>query len=79
MARKKGELTYAFLQTALPNVEGCTWDLFWDYRDNYEFLGKGAGRISKKSPNAKTRCDEFERTFKDLKKECEEIVKQQKI
>lgn len=70
---------YAFLQAALPNVEGCNWDLFWDYNDNYEFLGKGAGRIGKKNPNAKVRCDEFERMFSDLKKESEEIIKRKKI
>ncbi len=70
---------YAFLQAALPNVEGCNWALCWDYNDNYEFLGKGAGRIGKKNPNAKVRCNEFEALFNDFKREAVEIIKRQKI
>lgn len=66
---------YAFLQAALPNVEGCNWDLCWDYHDSYEFLGKRAGFVKKNSPNAKQRCDEFIKTFEDMKKEAETIIK----
>ena len=66
---------YAFLQVALPQVEGCSWDLCWDYHDNFEFLGKQAGFVKKNNPNAKARCDEFIELFYKMKKESEEIVK----
>ncbi|MBS1531618.1 MAG: leucine-rich repeat domain-containing protein [Bacteroidetes bacterium] len=66
---------YAFLQVALPNVEGCSWDLCWDYGDNFEFLGKRAGFVKKKSPSVKKRCEEFIRSFEEMKKESEKIVK----
>ncbi|WP_113654850.1 leucine-rich repeat domain-containing protein [Pedobacter namyangjuensis] len=66
---------YAFLQIALPNVEGCNWDLCWDYHDNFEFLGKRAGFVKKNSPIVKERCDEFIATFERMKKESETIIK----
>jgi hypothetical protein len=66
---------YAFLQVALPEVEGCSWDLCWDYNGNFEFLGKRAGFVKKNSPNAKARCDEFIELYDKMKKESEEIVK----
>ncbi len=66
---------YAFLQVALPQVEGCSWDLCWDYRDNFEFLGKRAGFVKKNSPNAKARCDEFMELYYKMKKESEEILR----
>lgn len=66
---------YAFLKAALPNIEGTEWDLCWDYLDNFEFLGKGAGRVKKNSPNVKERCDEFITIFESLKKESETLIK----
>ena len=66
---------YAFLQVAIPNVEGCSWDLCWDYQDNFEFLGKRAGFVKKNNPIAKERCDEFVRNFEEMKKEFETIIK----
>jgi len=66
---------YAFLQVALPTVEGCSWDLCWDYRDNLEFLGQRAGFVKKSSPNAKVRCDEFIELYNKLKRESEQIIK----
>lgn len=66
---------YAFLQVAIPNVEGCSWNLCWDYHDNFEFLGKRAGFVKKNSPVAKERCDEFIRTFEEMKKASEKIIK----
>jgi hypothetical protein len=66
---------YAFLEAALPNVEGCSWDLCWNYGDNFEFLGKRAGFVRKNSPIAKERCDEFIRTYEEMKKESETIIK----
>ncbi|MCZ2129330.1 MAG: leucine-rich repeat domain-containing protein [Bacteroidia bacterium] len=66
---------YAFLKVAIPNVEGCDWDLCWDYNDNFEFLGKRAGFVKKNSPIMKERCDEFIATFEKMKKESEKIIK----
>ena len=66
---------YAFLQVALPNVEGCNWELCWDYNDNFEFLGKRAGFVKKKNPIVKKRCDEFIASFEKIKKESETIIK----
>jgi len=65
---------YAFLQAALPNVEGCSWSLCWDNHANYEFLGKRAGYVSKDSPVAAKRCDEFIKTFEEMKRESEKII-----
>lgn len=66
---------YAFLQVALPQVEGIEWDLCWDYHDNFEFLGKRAGFVKKNNPNAKERCDAFVDLFSKMKTEAEEIIK----
>jgi hypothetical protein len=66
---------YAFLQVALPNVEGCSWDLCWNYQDNFIFLGKRAGFVKKNNPIAKERCDEFVRTFEEMKRKSEIIIK----
>jgi hypothetical protein len=66
---------YAFLETALPKVEGCSWDLCWDYRDNFEFLGKRAGFVKKNSPVAKEKCDEFIKMYDQMKNESKKILK----
>jgi hypothetical protein len=66
---------YAFLQVALPQVEGNKWDLCWDYRDNFEFLGKRAGFVKKNSKNAKERCDAFVNLYSKMQSEAEEILK----
>ncbi|GLU56935.1 leucine-rich repeat domain-containing protein [Dyadobacter frigoris] len=66
---------YAFLQTAIPNVEGCSWDLCWDYQNNFEFLGKRAGFVKKNSPIVKDRCDEFIKQYNQMKKEAMAIIK----
>ncbi len=66
---------YAFLQVALPNVEGCSWDLCWDYLDTFDFLGKRAGFVKKNSPIVKERCDEFIRTFNEMKVQSGDIIK----
>ena len=62
------------LRAALPHVEGCSWDLCWDYHDNFEFLGKRAGFV-KNSPKAKERCDEFISEFNEMEKESAGIIK----
>jgi hypothetical protein len=66
---------YAFLKVAKPNIEGCEWDLCWDYLDNFEFLGKSAGRVKKTNPIVKEKCDEFITIFENMKKESETIIK----
>lgn len=66
---------YAFLKVAIPDVEGCDWDLCWDYHDNFEFLGKRAGFVKKNSPIVKERCDEFIATFEKMKKDSEKVIK----
>lgn len=66
---------YAFLQVALPNVQGCSWALYWDYQDKYDFLGKRAEFIKKRNPGAKERCDEFKMKFEEMKKEAVNIIK----
>ncbi len=65
---------YAFLETALPDVEGCSWGLCWDYSDNFEFLGKRAGFIKKNSPLVKERCDAFIKLYDQMKKESRTII-----
>lgn len=66
---------FAFLQIALPNIEGCDWDLFWDMGDKFSFLGKRAGYVSKKNPLLTEKCNEFEATFERLKEEAKNVVK----
>jgi len=60
---------FAFLQTALPKVEGSDWDLFWDMGDRFTFLGKRAGLVYKTNPSLKEKCDEFKASFEKLKEE----------
>jgi hypothetical protein len=66
---------YAFLETALRNVEGGSWDLCWKYLDNFEFLGKGAGRVKCNNPNAKDKCENFTQAYEHMKDESEIIIK----
>jgi len=66
---------YAFLQVALPQVEGTSWDLCWSYGDKFEFLGKQAGFVKKNNPNAKERCEAFVELYNKMKGESEELIK----
>jgi len=66
---------YAFLETALPNVEGASWELCWKYDDWFDFLGKGAGRAKSTTANAKEKCDDFKAKYELLKKEAEVVLK----
>jgi len=66
---------YAFLQAAIPDVDGCSWDLCWEYGDNFEFLGKKAGFVKKSNPNVKERCDGFIKLFDNMKRESAEFLK----
>lgn len=69
---------FAFLKAAFPKLEGCDWDLCWDFNDNYEFLGKRAGFVRKNSPQAEERCAAFISSFEKMKKEAEAIIKSNK-
>ena len=67
---------YAFLETALPKVDGSSWDLCWKNGDSYQFLGKQAGRVNINNPNVRKKCDEFIQSYEKMKVECkEEIVR----
>lgn len=66
---------FAFLQVALPDVEGCDWDLFWDTGDRFSFLGKRAGFVYKSNPLLTEKRNEFEQTFNRLKDEAATLIK----
>jgi hypothetical protein len=66
---------FAFLQVALPHVEGCDWDLFWDTGDRFTFLGKRAGLVFKRNPLLTEKCSEFEQSFDKLKEEAAILIK----
>jgi len=66
---------FAFLQVALPDVEGCDWDLFWDTGDRFTFLGKRAGFVYKSNPLLTEKCDEFRQSFEKLKDEAKTFIK----
>ena len=65
---------YAFLEMALPKVDGCSWDLCWKNGDSYQFLGKQAGRVNINSPNARKKCDEFIQSYENMKGECKKEI-----
>ena len=66
---------FAFLQVALPDVEGSDWNLFWDMKDRFTFLGKRAGLVYKSNPLLTEKCDEFKKSFEKLKDEARTIIK----
>lgn len=58
---------FAFIEAALPNIEGANWDLCWEYNGWFEFLGKRAGKVKSNSPKAKERCQEFIEKYNKMK------------
>lgn len=66
---------FAFIETALPNIEGATWDLCWENNGWFEFLGKRAGKVKSNSPHAKERCQEFIERYNKMKDEAERQIK----
>ena len=68
---------YAFIEMALPNLEGASWDLFWECGDRLEFLGKRAAWVGINSSNKEVKCkqltDEYEQLRLDAKLLVEEI------
>jgi len=65
---------YAFLETALPKVDGCSWDLCWKNGDSYQFLGKQAGRVNINNPNVQKKCDAFIESYEKMKAECKKDI-----
>lgn len=65
---------YAFLQAALPNVAGASFDLCWAYNGNYEFLGKRAGFVKIDNPTASERCGAFTSMFERMKEEAVRLI-----
>ncbi|MET0394240.1 MAG: hypothetical protein ABW019_13930 [Chitinophagaceae bacterium] len=65
---------YAFLEAALPGVEGCSWDLCRDSGVCYEFLDKRAGYVNKSNPAAGKRCGELLHVYTQMKQESETII-----
>ena len=66
---------FAFLQVALPDIEGCDWDLFWDTGDRFTFLGKRAGFVYKSNPLLTEKRNEFAQSFDKLKDEAATLIK----
>lgn len=66
---------FAFLQVALPDIEGCDWNLFWDTGDRFTFLGKRAGFVYKSNPLLTEKCDEFKQSFDRFKNEAATLIK----
>ncbi len=65
---------YAFLEMAIPDVKGCSWDLCWEYYEWFEFLGKRAGRVKCNNPKASEKCKEFIEKYEKMKVEANDII-----
>jgi hypothetical protein len=70
---------YAFLEAAIPKVDGCSWDLCWKYGDNYQFLGKQAGRVNINNPNVRKKCDEFIQSYERMKAESKKVIERYRV
>ena len=66
---------FAFIEAALPNIEGANWDLCWEYNGWFEFLGKRAGKVKCNSPRAKERCQEFIKKYNKMKNDAKKEIK----
>lgn len=66
---------YAFLEMVIPNIEGCSWDLCWEYNEWFEFLGKRAGRVKKNNPLVEEKCKDFIEKYEEMKTEAEILIK----
>jgi hypothetical protein len=67
---------YAFLEMALTEVEGVSWELFWESGDRLEFLGKRAGWIGINSSNKEEKCKKLIKEYEKLKIEATNLIKQ---
>lgn len=66
---------FAFLEVALPNVKGASWELCREYEGWIDFLGKRAGRVKCNNPGLKNKCEEFTRKYEEMKSRAELIIK----
>ncbi|NDV68303.1 leucine-rich repeat domain-containing protein [Dysgonomonas sp. 25] len=66
---------FAFLEVALPNVEGASWDLCREYESWIDFVGKRAGRVKCTNPEVGNKCEEYIQKYKMLKLEAENFIK----
>lgn len=66
---------YAFLEVALPGVQGASWDLWWEYGGWLDFLGKRAGKMKCNNTDLKKKCEEFSHKYEEMKKEAEALIK----
>jgi len=71
---------YAFMEVALPKVEGADWgpftrfELVSDGGEWFEFTGKLAGRVKCSNPKSKDKCDEYEKKYQLMKDEAQRII-----
>ncbi len=70
---------YAFLESAFSSkqcgyMDGDSWNLCTEYNGSFEFLGRGAGKISCKNKEAKSRCSEFTQQYEEMKKQSKIII-----
>lgn len=66
---------FAFLEVALPNVEGASWDLCREYEGWIDFVGKRSGRVKCNNPDVKNKCEEYIRKYEEMKLKAEEFIK----
>ena len=66
---------YAFLEVALPDVQGSKEKLFWECGDRLEFLGKKAGWTGINSPKREGKCKEFVTRYDELRLNARQFIK----
>ena len=66
---------YAFIESLLPNTEGASWDLCWEYDDRIEFLGKKAGWTTKNNSKKSEKCEAFKNLYSNYLEDAKEYIK----
>lgn len=67
---------YAFLEMGLPNIEGASWDLFWECGDRLEFIGKRAGWVGINSSNKVEKCKKLKEEYEKLKLDAKRLIEE---
>lgn len=66
---------YAFLEVALPGVDGAVYEPYSEYiSGTYYFLGKGSGYVKCSSPFAEEKCDKFIQEYEIMKQQAISII-----
>ena len=65
---------FAFLEMALPNVQGASWNLCREYEGWIDFVGKRAGRVKCTNPDMEKKCEEYIQKYEKMKLEAEKII-----